>query len=79
MPKKLDPISRVIHESVVQYFADLEGEEPGSVYNMVLNKVEKSLLETILVHTSGNQTRSAKILGLNRNTLRKKLKQYQLD
>ena len=79
MPKKFDPISHIIHQSVEQYFADLEGEEPGSVYDMVLNKVEKPLLEAILTHTSGNQTRAAKILGLNRNTLRKKLKQYHLD
>ena len=76
---KFDPISQVIQEAVRQYFTDLEGEEPGLVYDMVIAKVEKPLLETVLNYTEGNQTRAAKILGLNRNTLRKKLKQYDLD
>jgi|TARA_B100000768_G_scaffold137147_1_gene128169 Fis family transcriptional regulator len=62
-----------------QYFNDLDGDQPSSIYEMVINTVEKPLLLYIMNKTEGNQSKAAKILGLNRNTLRKKLKQYNLD
>ena len=62
-----------------QYFNDLEGDEPTAIYEMVINTVEKPLLLYIMNKTEGNQSKAAKMLGLNRNTLRKKLKQYNLD
>jgi len=62
-----------------KYFKDLEGENPNDVYDMVLHSVEKPLLIYIMNHAQGNQTRAAKILGLNRNTLRKKLEFYNLN
>ena len=62
-----------------KYFKDLDGENPNDVYDMVLHSVEKPLLIYILNYAQGNQTRAAKILGLNRNTLRKKLKFYNLN
>jgi Fis family transcriptional regulator len=65
--------------SLEQYFKDLDGEPPHAVYNMVLSCVEKPLLEHIMQHASGNQSRAADILGLNRNTLRKKLQQYNIE
>lgn len=74
-----DVIDSTIRKAMEQYFSDLEGETPCEVYNMVLSRVEKPLLEVVLQHTSGNQTRAAQLLGLNRNTLRKKLKQHDLD
>lgn len=61
------------------YFKDLDGEKPNDVYNMVLHSVEKPLLIYIMNYTQGNQTKAAKILGLNRNTLRKKLEFYNLN
>jgi len=61
------------------YFKDLDGENPNDVYDMVLHSVEKPLLIYIMNHAQGNQTRAAKILGLNRNTLRKKLEFYNLN
>ena len=61
------------------YFKDLDGEKPNNVYNMVLHSVEKPLLIYIMNYAQGNQTRAAKILGLNRNTLRKKLEFYNLN
>ena len=61
------------------YFKDLDGEKPNDVYNMVLRSVEKPLLIYIMNYAQGNQTRAAKILGLNRNTLRKKLEFYNLN
>jgi len=61
------------------YFKDLDGEKPNDVYNMVLHSVEKPLLIYIMNYAQGNQTKAAKILGLNRNTLRKKLEFYNLN
>jgi Fis family transcriptional regulator, factor for inversion stimulation protein len=62
-----------------QYFEDLDGDEPNAIYEMVINTVEKPLLLYIMNKTEGNQSKAAKMLGLNRNTLRKKLKLYNLD
>jgi len=62
-----------------QYFNDLDGDQPSAIYEMVINTIEKPLLLYIMNKTEGNQSKAAKILGLNRNTLRKKLKQYNLD
>ena len=60
------------------YFAHLDGERASDVYEMVLAEVETPLLEVVLEYTRGNQTRASEILGLNRGTLRKKLKQHGL-
>jgi len=57
----------------------LDGDKPTAIYEMVINTVEKPLLLYIMNKTEGNQSKAAKMLGLNRNTLRKKLKQYNLD
>lgn len=65
--------------SVEQYFKDLDGEAPHAVYDMVLGCIEKPLLEFIMHHAGGNQSKAAEILGLNRNTLRKKLQQYKIE
>ena len=62
-----------------QYFNDLDGDKPTAIYEMVIHTVEKPLLLYIMNKTEGNQSKAAKMLGLNRNTLRKKLKQYNLD
>ena len=62
-----------------QYFNDLDWDKPTAIYEMVINTVEKPLLLYIMNKTEGNQSKAAKMLGLNRNTLRKKLKQYNLD
>ena len=62
-----------------KYFKDLDGENPNDVYDMVLHSVEKPLLIYIMNYAQGNQTKAAKILGLNRNTLRKKLEFYNLN
>ncbi len=65
--------------SVEQYFKDLDGEPPHAVYDMVLGCIEKPLLEFIMHYAAGNQSKAAEILGLNRNTLRKKLQQYNIE
>ena len=73
-----DDISLSVRQAMEQYFRDLDGEAPAAIYDMVLARVEKPLLEVVLNHTQGNQTRAAELLGLNRNTLRKKMKSYDL-
>ena len=60
------------------YFAHLEGADVTDVYNLVLTEVEAPLLETVMNYVKGNQTKASELLGLNRGTLRKKLKQYDL-
>ncbi|HQZ46636.1 MAG TPA: helix-turn-helix domain-containing protein [Usitatibacteraceae bacterium] len=62
-----------------QYFKDLDGEKTCGVYNMVVNCVEKPLLEVVMLQAQGNQTRAAELLGINRNTLRKKLQEHGID
>lgn len=60
------------------YFAHLDGQEVTDVYEMVLSEVEAPLLEEVMKYTRNNQTKASVLLGLNRGTLRKKLKQYGL-
>lgn len=73
---KENDIERCIRKAIDGYFRDLDGEEPSAIYDMVIGCVEKPLLEVVLDKADGNQTRAAEMLGLNRNTLRKKMKQH---
>ena len=66
-------IEECIRTSLEQYFKDLRGAEPHSVHQMVMNTVERPLLEVVLKHADGNQSKAAEWLGINRNTLRRKL------
>ena len=65
--------------AVSNYFAQLDGQETTDLYEMVLSEVEAPLLEIVMANTRGNQTKAAIMLGLNRGTLRKKLKKYGLN
>ena len=60
------------------YFAQLEDEKPSDIYELVMAEVEAPLMEAVMAYTHGNQTKASLVLGLNRGTLRKKLKQYGL-
>ncbi|WP_037586462.1 helix-turn-helix domain-containing protein [Stenoxybacter acetivorans] len=71
-------ITECIEHQLQQYFADLDGEMPCSLYEMIMNQAEESLFRYVMESCRHNQTRAAQILGLNRNTLRKKLIRYQL-
>ncbi len=73
------PVATCVKNALERYFNDLNGEKPGHLYKMVLNEVERPLLETVMHHAKSNQCKAAHMLGINRNTLRKKLKQYGLD
>jgi Fis family transcriptional regulator, factor for inversion stimulation protein len=72
-------ISLAVRKVMKQYFKDLDGEKCTGIYEMVVNAVEKPMLEVVMLQAHGNQTRAAELLGLNRNTLRKKLQQHGLD
>ena len=71
-------IERSIRESLNGYFDDLDGQRPTDIYDMVISCVEKSMFETVLKAAGGNQMRAAEYLGINRNTLRKKLQHHGL-
>ncbi len=66
-------VGACIRKAVESYFKDLDGEKPCELYDLVIRCVEKPLIEIALNHSGGNQTRAAELLGLNRNTLRKKM------
>ena len=80
-PNTLDPSSGIqecVQEAMETYFGNLDGQGTNELYKMVISEVEQPLLRVVLKHTRGNQTRAAEILGINRGTLRKKLKMYDL-
>ncbi len=70
-------MARHVRKTLKEYFRDLDGEKPCcGMFSMVMSCVEKPLLEMVLEHVGGNQTRAAEMLGINRNTLRKKMQQH---
>ncbi|EUJ09636.1 Factor for inversion stimulation Fis, transcriptional activator [Methylophilaceae bacterium 11] len=71
-------LSDAINESLDEYFVHLDGQPPHAIYEMVLGCVEKPMLEYVLNKVGGNQSKAAEMLGLNRNTLRKKMAEYGL-
>jgi Fis family transcriptional regulator len=75
---KENEIASCIRKAIGDYLTDLDGEKPAHIYHMVINSVEKPLIEVAIEHTRGNQTQAAELLGINRNTLRQKMKQYQI-
>ncbi|MDP2827166.1 MAG: helix-turn-helix domain-containing protein [Sulfuricellaceae bacterium] len=76
---KENEITACVRKAMDQYFTDLDGEKPGAIYDMVLGCVEKPLLEVVLHHAQGNQTKAADLLGINRNTLRKKMQTHGIQ
>jgi Fis family transcriptional regulator len=73
-----NPIEDCLRANLEAYFHDLRGAAPRDVYGMVMRAAERPLLEVVMAHAGGNQSRAAQWLGLNRNTLRKKLQEHQL-
>lgn len=71
-------LSVLTSEALHGYFNRLNGHKPGDLYQLVLGEVERPLLEVVLDYTNGNQSEAAEILGINRGTLRKKLRAYDL-
>ena len=77
--RRKKPLGSAVQTALMCYFQDLDGHAPGNLYDMVLSEVERPLFETVMRHTRGNQSKAAKILGINRSTLRKKLEQYGIE
>ena len=71
-------IEECVRNSLTEYLNDLGESEPNGMYNMLVNVVEKPLLEIVMLHAENNQSKAAQWLGLNRNTLRKKLLEHKL-
>ncbi len=76
MSKQL--IDECVRNSLEGYFRDLRGTEPDSMHDMLVRAVERPLLEVVMEHADNNQSKAAQWLGLNRNTLRKKLLEHKL-
>jgi len=77
--KNSKPLRKHTEEALKQYFASLNGDRPGNLYQLVLGEVEQPLFKAVMEYTRGNQSQAAGILGLNRGTLRKKLKTYSIS
>lgn len=75
---KSNDLANCVRSTLDRYFNDLEGEKPHDIHAMVISNVECAMLEIVLKQASGNQTMAAEMLGINRNTLRRKLTEYQL-
>lgn len=73
-----ETIEQCVLRSLDQYFADLDGSRPHALHEMVTTAVERPLLQFAMARAQGNQCAAAELLGINRNTLRKKLQQYRL-
>jgi len=71
-------IDDCIRGSLEQYFKDLRGAEPNAMHDMVIAAVERPMLEVVMQHAEGNQSKAAEWLGINRNTLRRKLLDHKL-
>ncbi len=76
--KSKKPLCKHTEEALDQYFSTLNGDRPGDLYDLVIGEVERPLFKAVLDFTDGNQSQAAGILGINRGTLRKKLKTYSL-
>lgn len=73
------PLSEYVVKSLNKYFEQLEGELPKDLYHLVIQEVEKGFFKVIMDKSGGNQCLASKMAGLARNTLRKKIKEYDLD
>lgn len=71
-------LSDCVRRSLNRYFRDLDGEAPHAIYDMVIAGIEKPMLEVVMKHAGGNQTVAAEMLGISRNTLRRKLTDHDL-
>lgn len=75
--KKL--LKEFVRKTVQEYFNKIDGYPIDNVYNLVIGEVEKPLIEETIAYCKGNQTKAAEMLGLSRGTLRKKMKQYNVE
>jgi len=77
--RRCEPFSACIESALIRYLKDLNGHRPSGLYEMVVSEVERPLLDIVMRYAKGNQSQAAALLGINRNTLRKKLKTYGIE
>lgn len=77
--RRKQPIRRSVTSAIELYLGDLNGYKVKDLYHVVLNEVEPALLKVVMHHVDGNQCQAAEMLGISRGTLRKKLRQYNLE
>ncbi len=77
--EKPQALSSAVQKAVANYLQQLNGQDVNDLYELVLSELERPLLEEVMKYTRGNQTRAANLMGINRGTLRKKLKQYGMS
>jgi len=77
--RRCEPFSACIESALIRYLKDLNGHRPSGLYEMVVSEVERPLLDIVMRYVKGNQSQAAILLGINRNTLRKKLKTYGIE
>jgi Fis family transcriptional regulator len=73
------PLRNHAQEALDNYFHNLNGHRPAQLYDLVMREVEEPLFKAVLDYAEGNQSRAAVILGINRGTLRKKLREFGLS
>jgi len=76
--KRSNELSDCVKRSLERYFKDMDGEKPTLIYEMVLKNIEKPMIETVLGKAAGNLSRASQMLGVTRNTLRKKMQQLRI-
>lgn len=81
MPRNSDstPLRSQVRKTIRQFLQDMGGTEPEHVYRKLLDEVEPPLIEEVLAYTKGNQSRAARILGMTRNTLRSRIRRYDIS
>ncbi len=77
-PARQGTLRACVEATLSEYFAHLDGHATTDLYALVLREIEAPLLASVMRHAGNNQCVAAQLLGLNRGTLRKKLKQYDL-
>ncbi len=74
-----EPLRECVRIALDRYLEQMDGHNVHGIYRMVLDEVEPPMLEAVLRHCAGNQSRAAQMLGMSRSTLRKKLADYALN
>jgi Fis family transcriptional regulator len=78
MTTRQNDLAESVRRALERYFRDMDGERPSDIYDMVLKNIEKPMIETVLGKAEGNLTLAAAMLGIDRNTLRKKMQQLRI-
>ncbi len=77
--QQISSLQQSVEHAIREYLSDLDGEIPCNLFETVISEIEQPLLQTVLQHCNNNQCKTATYLGINRGTLRKKLKHYQIE